>query len=98
MVESDIVLLYIGSRVWGIMYAVAPSAATIQTPRRPCDVRQWKVLDIAINEVSGALSIHGAPPTIRTVVVPAGVTVLLGLHNPPCSWTGTVDPPYRTSL
>jgi hypothetical protein len=21
-----------------------------------------------------------------------GTTVLLGLHNPPCSWTGTVSP------
>jgi hypothetical protein len=43
--------------------------ATIQTPWRPfpCDVRQWKVLDIAINEVSGALSMHVAPPAIRIV-------------------------------
>jgi hypothetical protein len=39
MVESDIVLLYILSRVWGIIYVVEPSAATIQTPQRsfPCD-------------------------------------------------------------
>jgi hypothetical protein len=58
----------------------------------PCDVRQRKVLDIAINEVSGALSMHAAPPAIQTVVVPAGVTVLLGLRNRPCSWTGTVGP------
>jgi hypothetical protein len=28
----------------------------------PCDVRQWKVLDIAIDEVSGALSMHAAAP------------------------------------
>jgi hypothetical protein len=58
MVESDIVLLYIRSRVWGTIYAVGPSVAAVQTPRRPfpCDVRQRKVLDIAINEVSGALS------------------------------------------
>jgi hypothetical protein len=42
---------------------------TVQTPRRPfpCDVRQQKVLDIAIDEVSGALSIHEAPPAIRIV-------------------------------
>jgi hypothetical protein len=33
---------------------------------------------------------HVAPPAIRTVVVPAGLTVLLGLYNPPRSWTGTV--------
>jgi hypothetical protein len=50
------------------------------------------VLDIAIDEVSGVLSMHAVPPTIQIVVVPAGVTVLLGLHNPPRSWTGTVDP------
>jgi hypothetical protein len=31
-----------------------------------------------------------APPAIWTVVVPVGVTILLGLHNPPRSWTGTV--------
>jgi hypothetical protein len=35
---------------------------------------------------------HVAPPAIRIVVVPAGVTVLLGLHNPPHSWTGMVGP------
>jgi hypothetical protein len=35
---------------------------------------------------------HAVPLTIWTVVVPIGVTVLLGLHNPPCSWTGTVGP------
>jgi hypothetical protein len=33
---------------------------------------------------------HMAPPTIRIVVVPAGVTVMLGLHNSPPSWTDTV--------
>jgi hypothetical protein len=51
----------------------------------PSDVRQRKVLDIAIDEVSGALSMHVEPLAIRSVVVPAGVTVLLGLHNPQCS-------------
>jgi hypothetical protein len=35
---------------------------------------------------------QAAAPAIRIVVVPVGVTVLLGLHNPPCSWTGTVGP------
>jgi hypothetical protein len=35
---------------------------------------------------------HVAPPAIRIVVVPTGVTVLLGLRNPPYSWTGTVGP------
>jgi hypothetical protein len=43
--------------------------ATVQTPWRPfpCDVRQQKVLDIAIDEVSGALSMHATPPAIRIV-------------------------------
>jgi hypothetical protein len=35
---------------------------------------------------------HVAPPAIRIVVVLVGVTVLLGLHNPPRSWIGTVAP------
>jgi hypothetical protein len=40
MIESDIVLLYIRSHVWGIIYVVGPSVATIQIPQRPfpCDV------------------------------------------------------------
>jgi hypothetical protein len=33
---------------------------------------------------------HVVPPATWIVVVPAGVTVLLGLLNPPRSWTGTV--------
>jgi hypothetical protein len=63
MVESDIVLLYIWSHVWGIIYVVGPGVATVQTPWRPfpCDVRQRKVLNIAINEVSRALSMYIAP-------------------------------------
>jgi hypothetical protein len=42
---------------------------TVQTPHRPFpyDVQQWKILDIAIDEVSGALSMHAAPPAIRIV-------------------------------
>jgi hypothetical protein len=35
MVESDIVLLYIRSRVWGIIYDVELSVTTVQTPQRP---------------------------------------------------------------
>jgi hypothetical protein len=35
---------------------------------------------------------HVVPTAIHIVVVPVGVTVLLGFCNPPCSWTGTVDP------
>jgi hypothetical protein len=35
---------------------------------------------------------HVAPLAIRIVVVPVGVTVLLGLRNLPRNWTGTVGP------
>jgi hypothetical protein len=49
----------------------------------------WKILDSAIDEVSEALPMHVAPPAIQIVVVPAGVTVLLGLCNP------HVDGPVR---
>jgi hypothetical protein len=42
---------------------------TVQTPQRPfpCDIRQHKVLDIAIDEVLGTLSMHATPPAIRIV-------------------------------
>jgi hypothetical protein len=53
---------------------------------------QGKVLNIAIDEVSGALSMHALPLVIQIVVVPVGVIVLLGLHNPSCNWTGMVGP------
>jgi hypothetical protein len=49
-----------------------------------------KGLDIAIDEVSEALSIHVVPPAIQIVLVPIGVIVLLGLRNPPRSCTDTV--------
>jgi hypothetical protein len=53
----------------GIIYAVGPGVATVQTPQRPfpCDVWQRKVLDIAIDEVSGALSMCVAPLAIWIV-------------------------------
>jgi hypothetical protein len=64
---------------------------TLQTLRGlPCDVWQWKVLDIAIDEVLGALFMHAVPQAIQTIVVPTGVTILLGFCNPPRSWTGMV--------
>jgi hypothetical protein len=44
------------------------------------------------DEVSGALSMHAVPLAIRLVVIPAEVTVLLGLCNPPHTSTGTVGP------
>jgi hypothetical protein len=44
-----------------------------------------KILDIAVNEVSEALSMHVVPPAIWIVVVPAEVIDLLRLRNPPRS-------------
>jgi hypothetical protein len=35
MVELDIVLLYIRSHVWRIIYAVGPDVVIVQTPQRP---------------------------------------------------------------
>jgi hypothetical protein len=54
--------------------------------------QQGKALDIAIDEVSGALSMHAVPLAIWIIVVPVGVTVLIGHRNPPHNWTGTVGP------
>jgi hypothetical protein len=51
-----------------------------------------KILDSAVDVVSEALSTHMASASIWTIVVPIGVIVLLGLRNPPCSWTRTVGP------
>jgi hypothetical protein len=59
-------------------------------PQRLTALIRRNILDSAVNVVSEALSMHVAPLAIRTVVVPAGVTVLLGLRNPPYSWTGMV--------
>jgi hypothetical protein len=43
--------------------------ATVQTPRRPLPYDVWrrKVLDMAIDEVLGALSMHAVPPAIQIV-------------------------------
>jgi hypothetical protein len=48
---------------------VGPGVVTVQTPWRPFpyDARQRKDLDIAINEVSGAMSMHAVPPVIQIV-------------------------------
>jgi hypothetical protein len=43
--------------------------------------------------VTGIVYASGATSHIECCVVPAGVTVLLGLHNPPSSWTSTWTPP-----
>jgi hypothetical protein len=42
--------------------------------------------------MSEALFVHVAPPAMRIIMVPVGVTVMLGLRNPPRSWTGMVGP------
>jgi hypothetical protein len=54
-------------------------------PRRLTALIRREILDSAVDVVSEALSMHVAPLAIRIVVVPAGVTVLLGLYNPPRS-------------
>jgi hypothetical protein len=61
-------------------------------PRRLTALIGQKILDNTVDEVSEALSMHVASLAIQIVVVPVGVTVLLGLHNPPRSWTGMVGP------
>jgi hypothetical protein len=61
-------------------------------PPRLTALISQKILDSAVDVVSEALSMHLAPLAIRIVVVPIGVTVLLGLCNPPRSWTGMVGP------
>jgi hypothetical protein len=43
------------------------------------------ILDSAVDVVLEALSMHVEPPAMHIVVVPAGVTVMLELHNPPRS-------------
>jgi hypothetical protein len=45
-------------------------------PRRLIALIGWKILDIAVDEVSEALSMHVAPSAIQIVVVPIGVTIL----------------------
>jgi hypothetical protein len=76
----------------------APSTSTTRCgyyyliPQRLTTLIRRKILNSAIDVVSEALSMRMVPPAICTVVVSTGVTILLGLHNPPRSWTGTVGP------
>jgi hypothetical protein len=44
-----------------------------------------KILDSTVDEVLEALSLNMVPLAIWIVVVPTGVTALLGPHNPPRS-------------
>jgi hypothetical protein len=93
IVELVFVWFYIWSRVWGsIKYSGTQCGDYYLIPRRLTTLIRQKILDSAVDEVSEALSMHVAAPAIRIVVVSAGVTILLGLRNPPHSWTGTVGP------
>jgi hypothetical protein len=93
IVELVFDLLYIRSHVWGsIEHSGTRCGDYHLIPRRLTALIRWKILDSAVDEVSRALSMHVAPPAVQIIVVPVGVTILLGLRNPPCSWTGTVDP------
>jgi hypothetical protein len=93
ILELVFVLSYIRSRVWGaIKYSGTRCGNYYLIPRRLTPLIGQKILDNAVNEVSEALSMHVAPPTTRIVVVPTEVTIRLGLHNPPHSWTSTVGP------
>jgi hypothetical protein len=93
ILELVFVLLYIRSRVWGsIKYSGTQCGDYYLIPRRWTTLIRRKILDSAVDEVSEALSLHVAPPAKCIAVVPVGVTVSLGLHNPPHSWTGMVGP------
>jgi hypothetical protein len=93
IVELVFVLLYIRSRVWGVIeYSGTWCGDFYLIPRRLTALIGWKILDSAVDEMPETLSMHVAPRAIRIVVVPAGVTVLWGICNPPHSWTGTVGP------
>jgi hypothetical protein len=93
IVELVFALLYIRSHVWGsIEYSGTWCGDYYLIPRRLTALIRRKILDSAVDEVSDALSMHVVPPTVWIVVVPTEVTVLLGLHNPPHSWSSTVDP------
>jgi hypothetical protein len=92
-IELVFVLSYIRSRVWGsIEYSGTRCGNNYLIPQMLTALIRRKILGSAVDQVLEALSMHVAPPVIRIVVVPAWVIVLLGLSNPPCSWTGMVGP------
>jgi hypothetical protein len=93
IVELVFLLSYIRSRVRGsIEYSGTQYGDYYLMPRRLTSLIGGKILDSAVHEVLEALSMHVAPPAKRIIVVPVGVTVLSGLHNPPHNWTGMVGP------
>jgi hypothetical protein len=96
IVELVFILSYIWSRVWGsIEYSGTRCDDYYLIPQRLTTSIRWKILHSSVDVVSKALSMHVAPPAIRIVVVSAGVIVLLGLYNPPCSCTSLVAPSLR---
>jgi hypothetical protein len=93
IVELAFFLLYIRSCVWGsIEYSGTRCGDYHSIPQRLTALIRHKILDSAVDEVSEALSVHVVPLAIRIVVIPAGVTVMIGLRNPLCSSTSTVGP------
>jgi hypothetical protein len=91
IVELVFVLSYIWSLVWGsIEYSGTQCGNYYLIPQRLSTLIRWKILNSAVDMVSEPMSMHVAPPAIQIVVVPVGVTVLLGIYSPPRSWTGTV--------
>jgi hypothetical protein len=93
IVELVFVLLYIRSRVCGsIEYSGTRCGGYYLILWRLTTLIRRKILDSAVDVVSEALSMHVAPSVVRTVVVPTRMTVMLGLRNPPRSWTSTVGP------
>jgi hypothetical protein len=71
MVESDSLVVYTVLCL-GDHLCSGTGVATVQSnppPQKafPCDIQQRKVLDIAIKEVSGALSMHTVPKAIWIV-------------------------------
>jgi hypothetical protein len=86
IVELVFVLSYIRSRVLGsIKYSETQCGEYYLIPRSLTALIGQNILDSAVDVVSEALSLHVVPPAIWIVVVAAGVTVMLGLHNPPRS-------------
>jgi hypothetical protein len=93
ILEMMFVLSYIWSRVWGaIEYSGTQCGNYYLIPWRLTTLIGWKILNIAVDEVLEALSMHVVPLAILIIVVPAWVTDMLGLHNSLCSWTGMVGP------
>jgi hypothetical protein len=83
---ASLILLYIRFRVLGsIEYSGTQCGDYYMIPRGLIALIRQKILDSADDEVSKALSMHVAPLSVRIAMVPAGVTIILGLHNPPCS-------------